>query len=521
MRLWALIAVLAASCGSCEPDPPVTEPDVDAPTDDIELPTPDLRLVFLTDLKGYLEPCGCTSDMLGGIDRMRHRLRQLESEAPTAFYVTGDLFFGNESHAGPSGRETEMWQAQAVVSILQEAGLDAATPGAADYARLDELKQLIDAAEFPVIASGWTVGESELAATTTTELDSTTIRVVGISKGRPGADDAAAREALADEGLRIVLASGSRRDARTWSELDVDFIVLGGIDREDPSAPSERNETWILQGGRQGQGLLVVDLYRPSAEGAWQNLSQWTLDAQREELDTEIESLASQLESWREEGTHEASDLQRQEQRLDALRDERRNAVAPAFPETGRVFAARWEPLEQSLEGDPETRSILEALDIDINDHNRRAFADRTPPPVEDGAAHYVGSGACASCHAEAHRVVGLASPRSRLRDARRTKQAVPLELCRLPRHRLRAPRRIDGHAPLGWRVGERRLRGLPRCRQRARRRAERREHHARDGRTALYRLPQRGTQQPLPIPPVSRHPSGSRPRSSGPGVIR
>ena len=31
---------------------------------------PSLRMAVVTDLKGYLEPCGCTSDPLGGIDRL-------------------------------------------------------------------------------------------------------------------------------------------------------------------------------------------------------------------------------------------------------------------------------------------------------------------------------------------------------------------------------------------------------------------------------------------------------------------
>lgn len=399
MRQWALLLVLGAtSCESCEPDPPVTRPEEEAPNDAIELPTPDLRLVFLTDLKGYLEPCGCTSHPLGGIDRMRHRLRALEQEAPTAFLATGDLFFGNESHAGPASTEADLWQAETLVRILNEAGLDAATPGALDAARADDLAHLESLAEFPMVAAGWTIGERELMASAKVELGERTIEFLGISDGQPTENDVTPTEELV-----VVLARASRREARALSELDADFLVLGGIDREEAAAPSEHHDTWMLQGGRQGQGLLVLDLYRPDAEGPWQNLSQWTLDATRAELDAQIEDLEQQLARWREEGEHAEADLQRQARRLEGLKQERRAAVAPTFPETGRVFAARWEPLEHDLEGDPATRRILEALDVRINDHNRAAFADRTPPPVDEGAAHYVGSQACASCHAAAH----------------------------------------------------------------------------------------------------------------------
>ena len=395
---WVLILVLAG-CGRCEPEPTVAAETM--PTDAIELPTPDLRLVFLTDVKGYLEPCGCTSAPLGGIDRMRHRLRQLESEAPTLFAAAGDLFFGNESHAGPASLEADQWQAETLVRILDEAGLDAATPGALDAARPDALLALVELARFPILASGWTLGEHGFDAATTTELGGVRVQIVGITDGLPSAE--ANIPSAEDAALRVLLARGDRRDARAWSELDADFLVLGGIDREEPAPPSERHATWTLQGGRQGQGLLVVDLYRPRAEGAWQDLSQWTLDARRTALDAQIDELETQLERWRAEGEHDESDLQRQARRLESLRSERRSMRAPAFPETGRVFAARWEPLEHDLPGDPATRRILETLDVRINDHNREAFADRQPPPVSEGQPHYVGSDACAGCHAEAH----------------------------------------------------------------------------------------------------------------------
>lgn len=398
MRRWALVLLVA--CGQCEGTGPDPEPSEEMPSDSVELPTPDLRVVMLTDLKGYLEPCGCTSNPLGGIDRMRRRLRELEDEAPTVFLATGDLFFGSESHAGPSGAETDLWRAETLVRILNEAGLDAATPGDQDLSHgPDTFAQLHALAEFPLVAKGWTVGEQALASTQVLSAGELRVGVIGSSLGvvttDPNAD-------AVDADVAIVLAHATRRDARTLSQATVDFVVMGGVDRDDAAPPSERNDSWILQGSRQGQGLLVLDLYRPNAAGAWQNLSQWTLDTQREAADAEIDELNTQLERWREEGTHDDADLQRQSRRLEVLRDERRAMSAPAFPESGRVFAARWEPLEHSLEGDPATREILERLDVRINDHNQTAFADRTPPPVPEGDAHYLGSQACASCHAAA-----------------------------------------------------------------------------------------------------------------------
>ena len=40
---------------------------------------PSFRMAVVTDLKGYLEPCGCTSDPLGGIDHMAAEVAALRA----------------------------------------------------------------------------------------------------------------------------------------------------------------------------------------------------------------------------------------------------------------------------------------------------------------------------------------------------------------------------------------------------------------------------------------------------------
>ena len=64
--------------------------------------------------------------------------------------------------------------------------------------------------------------------------------------------------------------------------------LAGGGDVKNVLPPAEAGGSWIVHGGRQGQGLLVLDLYRPGAEGAWTNVSRWSVDVEREQLDEEI-----------------------------------------------------------------------------------------------------------------------------------------------------------------------------------------------------------------------------------------
>src|SRR5690606_15439440 len=87
--------------------------------------------------KGYLEPCGCTSRPLGGIDRLAARVKALRSDGvPTAVIAAGDLWFGDgKDHGGVEGAEAqERLQAEALAAILEDVGLVALAPGPHDRA---------------------------------------------------------------------------------------------------------------------------------------------------------------------------------------------------------------------------------------------------------------------------------------------------------------------------------------------------------------------------------------------------
>jgi 2',3'-cyclic-nucleotide 2'-phosphodiesterase (5'-nucleotidase family) len=97
---------------------------------------PALRLVALTDVSGYLEPCGCQSKLLGGIDRAAAKLQALRAERiPVLFVAAGDLLFGDKpegSTADTDATTQETWKAQTLVEIFDRLGLAAATPGKRD-----------------------------------------------------------------------------------------------------------------------------------------------------------------------------------------------------------------------------------------------------------------------------------------------------------------------------------------------------------------------------------------------------
>jgi hypothetical protein len=426
----AALIVLTGSGGSCsearhEPTTPAV-PEVQA----VSLGAPELRLVVLTDLKGYLEPCGCTSRPLGGLDRLAARLHDLRSDGvPTVFVESGDLFFDPERHGidASMAATQEEWRAQTVAEGLSTIGLAAAAPGAADLREgAGMLAALAGRARFPLLAAGATVDLPPAPDATTprnpvvrdhvvVDAGALHVGIVGVADWEgvdgvhPPADVqaalAAAVQAARSEGAQVIVAlvDGSRRDARRFaSAIDgIDVVVSGGLDEDEAHPPSE-NGAIVVSAGRQGQGVGILELRGIGQSGPWVDVSTWSRTLERDRHVHEAETLRARIAEWERDGTTSQDDLATQRQRLAQI--EHDIAASAAAPDAhGRTFEARYAELPHDGPRDGNVRALLEQYDQRVNEHNRVAFADRTPPPVAEGAPHYVGSRRCGDCHAEAY----------------------------------------------------------------------------------------------------------------------
>ncbi len=120
-------------------------------------PIPTFRLLVITDIKGYLAPCGCNTRPLGGIDRMAAEVAELRRRGQPALLVAaGDFFFGNEDHGfDGDGAETQnVWSAELLIDVFDRMDMLAATPGHLDFAHgTDTFRALASGAEFPFLAA--------------------------------------------------------------------------------------------------------------------------------------------------------------------------------------------------------------------------------------------------------------------------------------------------------------------------------------------------------------------------------
>jgi 2',3'-cyclic-nucleotide 2'-phosphodiesterase (5'-nucleotidase family) len=406
-----------ASCGDrSEPTTP----------ERIERPAPDLRLLVLTDMKGYLEPCGCTSRPLGGIDRMAAKVAELRRGAPnTVIVAAGDLFFGPESHHGVDperAKSQEIWKAETLVDALERIGLAAATVGPSDFSfGSDVFAALATRADFPILAGGLDFAREErdlFHETKIVEAGSHRIGIFGVtdpsSEGslpegvasRESPTDAAAR--LAREltsggaGVVIALVQGDRRLARRIAETPgIDFVVQGGIDSGEAITPSAIDSTYLLHAGNQGQGVLALDLWVRD-DGAFRDWSDWTLEENRARHERQIAERRERIAEWERDQVPEA-DLARQRAELAEMERELAALRLPARID-GNAFNAYYVELPGDSAREAAITRMMTAYDRRVNQHNREVFADLVPPPATPGQPHYAGSASCQSCHQSEYR---------------------------------------------------------------------------------------------------------------------
>ena len=434
-----LAACSSRGCGGASDEVVTPDPPTEAPT----LPAPTFSLAIITDLKGYLEPCGCTSRPLGGIDRVAARVEATRAAGPTLTLMAGDLFFSGQSHgphtaaphhdrpangepapaparlddappapaaaAGPdfaarAQAGQDALNAEAVADVVGRFEVGAALPGAHDRENAEALTALATRARLPLL--GMSTSDAVLR-----EVAGRKVLVLGINDEDPSAASEAVRALLAapdhaDRDLVVALTRAGRRTARAVAQVPgVHVVVLGGADVDEALPPANVGDALVLHASRQGQGVTVAGIYLPHAGAAANpivDVSPWSTEGRREALQADIRELEANVARWREEAA-DASQIARQEARLAGMQADLANVVPPALPSGQLALAATFFELPPDAPQSAEVTAAMEALARRVNEHNRVALASWAPEPAAAGEPHYVGSAACQSCHNAAY----------------------------------------------------------------------------------------------------------------------
>jgi hypothetical protein len=431
-----LVLWLALSAGACErdsaPEPESSEAesaqkgvlpgDENAGERQPERVGPEAPALFImTGLKGYLEPCGCTADiLLGGAERVTgyvQAARDLYTDV--AMVDGGDLFFESKSLA-----ESAVPQSKAKVDVMVEfqkaLGTRWTVPGERDFALgVDLYRSALERAGIEPLGANLTMGGESPAASATAEIGDWNVRLIGLAQpslyeGIEGVTvddpDAALSELLSKKSSEaeatVLLWHGELKGAKRLlrNHEDVDFAVVGHGPRETDQVV-QVNNGYTLEPFDQGRYVGILSLYGSESGGPFENASAGS-DTELEQVTNQIEHVGSSLEKLQAKASDDAESsplAERLRERLDGLK-KRREALTGddlEIPEDSPSFLWRPVPMKPGFPVEPSIRSVRVAYNQRLEELSRQV--EREVPPVPDGEATYIGSNQCASCHGAAH----------------------------------------------------------------------------------------------------------------------
>ncbi len=390
---------------------------------------PTLRLYVLSNVAGALEPCGCSKDQLGGAKHLAAYLASQKDAADATLLVgAGPLFF-MDPILDKDRATQDTWKGEAMSQALGAMGLAAWAPGQNDWAggkdTFDKLRADTKASFLAANLSG----DSGLTPSKIVEVDGVKVGIIGLSDPGSGlgkapdgvtvspAVDALKREvaSLEKQGARVLvcLAALPRGDAlRLLDEVKgLSVLVLGkpsdrgdGNDKQKPATLVDK--TLVVDMANHMQTVAVVDLFVREPSGATGLVS--FADAggvqKSEELvsvSERIRDLEARINGWEKDKNVDQKDVAARKKDLEDLRTEKMKLEITDAPPTGSFFRYATVEVRQKLGEDKAVSDATLGYYKRVNEHNKVAFKDRTPEPVEKGQAGYVGVDECSSCHKE------------------------------------------------------------------------------------------------------------------------
>jgi hypothetical protein len=413
------------ACQGCRTQPAVTA-DVDA-----AIGPPTVRLYVLSTVAGAIEPCGCSKDQLGGIDHLAALLESQAAEAPHRIVLgAGPLLFSDPSAKGDQAVQSA-WKAEALAAAAKDIGLAAWAPGANDWAGgAEALVRYRDQSGAALLGANLS-GAPFVVPSVLREAGAVKIGIVGVSDPRdklsgypqgiqaaPALD--AMRGALADlkqRGARILVgvAAMPRGEALRLADAlpELHVLIIGkpsesGHGNDGARAPALVGSTLVVETPNHLQSVGVVDLFVRGGDGEPVRFADAGGMAKAEQITSlagRIRDLEGRINSWEKSSVAQSGDLAARKEDLARLRAEKAKLEEPEPAPAGSFFRYRAVEVREKLGSDAQVSAKLSAYYKRVNEHNKTAFADRKPPPAEDGQASYMGVDACTDCHDDERKV--------------------------------------------------------------------------------------------------------------------
>jgi len=387
-------------------------------------PRPNLRVFVLGGAAGAVEPCGCVTNMLGGVDHAAALLQKGKSGAEGSLVLgAGPMFFQDPTLDAEAVAQAR-FKAETMAVSLHDLGLAAWAPGQNDWA--------LGADTFRALASstGARPLAANLAAAAGTVSSSDVVSVSGLSVGLIGLSAPRAEGALAGlaqgqprEALEREMAAASARGAKILIGLlavprgealrlveqvpGLHLVILGkerdqGETNDAPFEPILVGRTLVVQGQNHLQGVGIVDLFVRGGAYTFEDGTGLERAAERASLGRRMSQLERRIEKGRAPGAAVSpGDLQTLERDLAQLKARDRELGLPRAPQSGSYFLYDLVEVRESAGVDQGVADRLIAYYQRVNEHNKQTFKDKEPPPAQAGESTYVGVEQCTVCHQE------------------------------------------------------------------------------------------------------------------------
>lgn len=413
-------AALGSACNGCHGTPQPSSPAEASP--------PTVRLYVLSNLAGALEPCGCTQDQLGGMDRLAAFIASERQKAPASLLIAAGPTAFMDPELDEERATQDKWKAEAISASLGDLGLVAWVPGANDWAAgASALESLVEKSRAKLLAANLSGATAGAVATTLREIAGVKIGIVGVTvpltNGEAPTDveigDAA--EAfergigeLEAQGAKLLvgIAAMPRGEALRLADRipKLHVLVVGkaeeaGDANDAPALPMLAGKTLVVQTSNHLQTVGIVDFYVRGDDFEFEDASGVANADALASLDQRLAELGARIANWEKDGTVSPSDIAARKADLVKLQAERARLAAPPKPPSGSHLRFRMEEVRQRHGRDPAVFDRMLAFYRRVNEHNKVAFANKQPPPTAPGQSGYVGIEACSSCHAAARKV--------------------------------------------------------------------------------------------------------------------
>ncbi|HVK72407.1 MAG TPA: multiheme c-type cytochrome [Kofleriaceae bacterium] len=375
-------------------------------------------LVALGELRGQIEPCGCTTDPLGDLARTAKLVAEARGRGPVVVVDSGSLLY-TQAVVPAHMKAQEELKADLLARVykddLQVAALGlgpndlASGPGNVRLPR--QVANLPAGGPVAVAAPGLVAVGNE------------TIGVLGVTDPALlpglGATDpvAAARAAVTDlrgrGAARIVAVATMDRKAAVSLAREVpgiDIMVVGlGLQAPAPDAVRARAEqvgdTWMVFPTDRGQVVSKFEItLRPGGGPLVDAIGPAAADDRRAELAARIATLDEALARFAQDPSADPTFVDQQQHERAALAAEQA-ALADQplrIPAAGSYFQLAQVRIAKALACDTDVVAEKQAYARAAGQANVEAAKAVPVKPVPPGTATFVGVDECANCHTEA-----------------------------------------------------------------------------------------------------------------------